>query len=201
MAFHCGLLLVTMKPWVVASVFGAVVLTSFGGEIEAAPGDPRFVSGTIEWPQSLADERFLIMKIPDGARVYVDVGSAHRWTAAMPGAGDTLTVIAVAGRRPYELNAIIIGDVQPAADGGAASPPSDAGHRLDGRVESVKGTTLVLRVNGRPITVDVARVRDEQRPRPGATVTVFGAQGAGGRFVATGLVDVSAPAVPADSAR
>jgi len=64
--------------------------------------------------------------------------------AATPTAGDTVTVIAVEGRRPYELQAIIIGDVQLMSldPGGAASPPSDAWHRLEGRVESIAGGTL-----------------------------------------------------------
>jgi len=184
------------RPGATALVLGLAIF-AVASAIDAAPGDPRFVTGTVEWPERAADERFLVMRIGDGARVYVDVGSAYYWTASTPRAGDTVTVIGVEGRRPYELQAIIIGDVQHASlDGGAASPPSDW-HRLEGRVESIAGATLVLRVNGRPITVDVARVRDQQRPRPGANVTVFGVQERG-RFVASGLVEVSAPSMLRD---
>ena len=188
-----------ITPGAIALAFG-VALFAVANAVDAAPGDPRLVSGTIEGPQSTADEHFLVMRLTDGTRVYVDVGAAHVWTTSVLAAGDAISIIAVEGRRAYELNAIIVAESFASLDGGAASPPTDA-HRLDGRVESIAGPSLVLRVNGRPITVDVARVRDHQRPRPGANVTVFGARGAGGRFVASGLVEVSAPAVPPDSAR
>ena len=46
----------------------------------AAPGDPRFLQGTVEWPGALTGEPVMIVRGDDG-RVYVaDVGSARRHT-------------------------------------------------------------------------------------------------------------------------
>ena len=44
----------------------------------AAPGEPRAVRGSLEWPVSLSAEPFIVVRGEDGRVYYADVSSAKR---------------------------------------------------------------------------------------------------------------------------
>ena len=176
----------------------------------AASGDRRAVTGTVEWPATLTDERFIVLRAVDGTRMYVDVSVAQRRNAAPVNAGELLAIAGVEGEKPYELRATMLAHTEPGAalaPGGegsaspplalpspapapapAAEPPAPV-ERLDGSVQSLNGANLVLHSDdGRNVTVDVSRVAANDLVRPGTDVTVFGVVDEQGRFVASGLV-------------
>jgi hypothetical protein len=148
----------------------------------------------------LTDERFLVMRAADGTRLYVDVAGAQRRTLATLAAGDRVSAAGVEGERPYELRATVLAagtaESSPAPPAPAAPPPSASPatapaepERIDGRIESLTGTRLMLRRDdGESVSVDLSRVAGNSSVGAGADVTVFGVREADGRFVATGLV-------------
>ena len=73
----------------------------------AAPGDPRAVRGSLEWPASLSAEPFIVVRGEDGRVYYADVGSAKRMsTAAIVG---PISLIGIEGNQPHEIAAVVVG--------------------------------------------------------------------------------------------
>jgi len=188
----------------VLRVAAVVILTALAAE--AAPGDARVISGVMEWPQRLADERFLVIRTAAGT-LYVDVAGAERRLARPLVAGDRVSLNAVEGQQPHEWRATVLvaTDVQaPAAAAAPAPAPAEAPApaaspvtsapsapvlRLDGRVEAVGGSEFVLRsADGRAFAVDISRIGPSTLLREGTPVTVFGTHEGGERFIASGLV-------------
>src|SRR5947207_265447 len=106
-----------------------VILTTVAAE--AAPGDARVITGVMEWPQKLADERFMVVRSSDGAQLYVDVANAQRRIGRPLVAGDRISLNVVEGQRPYELRAsmLVSTEVQtpaPAPAPAAAAAPAPA---------------------------------------------------------------------------
>jgi hypothetical protein len=184
----------------------APILFLAGGVI-AAPGDARTVTGTLEWPTALTNERFVVLRAADGAHFYIDLGAAQRASLTALAAGDRISVVAVEGQRPHELHAtaLVTGDVRVAVAPPPPPPPvavppplaavpvpparSEPQQRIDGRVESLNGSTLVLRTDaGATVTADASRVVNHVLLSPGTDVTIFGTEDGWGHFVASGLV-------------
>ena len=73
----------------------------------AAPGDPRAVRGSLEWPASLSAEPFIVVRGEDGRVYYADVGSAKRMsTAAIVG---PISLVGIEGNQPHEIAAVVVG--------------------------------------------------------------------------------------------
>lgn len=198
-----------------------VLVALSAGAALAAPGDPRVVQGTLEWPGNVKAEPFVVVRADDGALYYADLGSAQRRAPGALTAGSRVTVVGVEGNRPYEVAAMMIGPGNAASLGldttpptsratspsGAAPPPpavpSEPMWRVDGTVQSVAGRTVTLHTaDGHATTVDVSPLSDSTVAslRPGERVSLFGVPRADRRLIATGYVQ-SEPVAPAASPR
>jgi hypothetical protein len=192
------------------------VLGLWAGAAVAAPGDPRVVQGTLEWPGSLSTEPFVVVRADDGRLYYADISAAQRRSSAAMPAGTRVTVLGVEGGRPHELASIAFG-AGDAASLGLAVPsaaaaasgfftPTAAGSsgpmwRLDGTVQSVAGTLATVRTDdGSVQTVDVFQLSEGTRRtlRPGGRMTLFGEPRSDRKLVANGYIQTE-PATPAAS--
>ncbi len=73
----------------------------------AAPGDPRLVQGTLEWPATLAREPVVIVRGDDGRVYFCDVTDARQRAEGLR-AGGRVSVLGLEAARPHELTAIVI---------------------------------------------------------------------------------------------
>lgn len=92
----------------------------------AAPGDPRALQGTLEWPASLSAEPFIVVRGDDGAHYYADVSAAARRGSSPLTAGTRMSLLGVEGGRPFEIAAVAIGAGDAAIASGTGPAPSDA---------------------------------------------------------------------------
>ena len=99
------------------------VLTFWAGAAFAAPGDPRLVQGSLEWPSTLSTEPFVVIRGEDGRLYYTDISRAQRRAASSVTAGSRVTALGVEGNRPHELAAIVFG-AGDAASLGLTMPPT-----------------------------------------------------------------------------
>jgi hypothetical protein len=73
----------------------------------AAPGDPRAVRGSLEWPASLSAEPFIVVRGDDGRVYYADVSTARRLsTDAIAG---PISLVGIEGNQPHEIAAVVVG--------------------------------------------------------------------------------------------
>src|SRR5262245_13255000 len=73
----------------------------------AAPGDPRALRGSLEWPASLSAEPFIVVRGEDGGIYYADVSGARRMsTAAIAG---PISLLGIEGNQPHEIAAVVVG--------------------------------------------------------------------------------------------
>jgi hypothetical protein len=199
------------------SLVALVILGLSAGAAMAAPGDPRVLQGTLEWPALVASEPFVVMRGEDGRLYYTDISVAQRRTPDPLRAGSRMAVLGVEGSRPYELAAIAVGAGDAASLGltpsGTTStpsasipsapitpgPPAEPMWRMDGTVQSVAGTTVTLRTTaGRTANVDVSLLDEKTRKalRAGDRVSLFGVPRKDRRLVANGFIqsDAGSPA-------
>jgi hypothetical protein len=198
------------------------VLAFWAGVAYAAPGDPRVVQGSLEWPSTLSAEPFVVIRGEDGRLYYADISAAQRRAASPVTAGSRVAALAVEGNRPHELAAIVFGAgdagslglvVPPTAPAPSASiastptalgAPSDPMWRLDGTVQSLGGMLLtVQKDDGKTRTVDVSQLSPLtiQALRRGDRVTLFGVPRSDDKLVANGYVQATEPASPSASPR
>jgi len=193
------------------------------GAAFAAPGDPRIVQGTLEWPATVTTESFVVIRGDDGRTYYADLATAQRRTPGPLTAGSRVSLLGIEGSRPYELTAMVIGTGDAASLGLAPSftptppappapiavaPPAPAVPaepmwRVDGIVQSVAGTGVTLRTSdGRTVTVDVSQLSDStlNALRPGERVSLFGVPRPDRRLLANGYIQ-SESVPPAASPR
>ena len=194
------------------------VLVFWAGAAFAAPGDPRVVQGSLEWPSTLSAEPFVVVRGEDGRLYYIDVSVAQRRAGAVT-AGSRVAALGVEGSRPHEVAALIFGagdaaslgltpirSVPAAAIASPSPAPSAAAEpmwRLDGTVQSVSGTLLTVQAdNGKTRTVDVNQLSPLtiQALRQGDRVTLFGVPRPDDKLIANGYVQ-SEPASPSASPR
>jgi hypothetical protein len=176
----------------------------------AAPGDPRLVKGTLEWPATLSTESIAVVRGDDGALYYVEASSAERLGAPITG---RVSVVAIEGMKPQELSAVIIGSgdsaitsVQtPSAPGDiAASPRTDSGDdlwRVHGKVRAVTIADIIVETpDGQAVRVDASKLSPwtRQTLRPGDDVKLYGVPQADRRLVANGFIQLM-PSVPSAS--
>jgi len=199
------------------SLVALALLGLSAGAAVAAPGDPRVLQGTLEWPATVTSEPFVVMRGDDGKLYYADISVAQRRTPDPLRAGSRMAVLGVEGSRPYEIAAIAIGagdatslGVTPSGSPSTPSasipstaltpgPPSEPMWRMDGTVQSVAGTTITLRTTaGRTASVDVSLLDEKTRQalRTGDRVSLFGVPRKDRRLVANGFIqsDAGSPA-------
>jgi hypothetical protein len=188
------------------------VLMSLTGVAMAAPGFPRTVQGTLEWPASLEGARFIVVRLDDGTQVYVNVLDARRTSPDAVAAGGRISAVGVEGTQPHEIAAVRVGAGDSAIPGEVFSPPPSASvssappvestmpptappvetlWRLRGTVQSISGPTIVLRsADGSTHTVDVSNLSQltRQTLRRGDEVSLYGVPQNNRRLVATGFV-------------
>ena len=75
----------------------------------AAPGDPRFLQGTVEWPAVLTGEPVVIVRGDDGHVYSADLDGARRQGAEVVRVGGRVALLVLEGTRPHEVTAIVIG--------------------------------------------------------------------------------------------
>src|SRR5690349_9328571 len=102
------------------------------GSALAAPGDPRAVRGSLEWPATLSAEPFIVVRGDDGHSYYADVSHAQR--TATGSISGRISLLGLEGNQPHEIAAVIVGQDDsalaytapsaPAATQGAALAPS-----------------------------------------------------------------------------
>lgn len=207
-----------MRPLLVLLAVTVLGTPAFG-----APGDPRIVQGMVEWPQALGTEAFIVVRGDDGQTYAVDVQNAQRRGSGPVGAGNRISVVGVEASRPYEVSALAIGvgdaataafpmpPMPPPAPPTVAAPatttpPAPAPQplwRLQGRIESLPGTSAVVRgQDGGSYTVDLSHLSELTRRslRTGETITLFGVPRDDQRLVANGYIQSEGPP-PAASPR
>lgn len=200
----------------------ALIALSAGAAL-AAPGDPRIVQGTQEWPATVTTESFVVIRGDEGRTYYADLATAQRRTPGPLTAGSRVSLLGIEGSRPYELTTMVIGTGDAASLGLtpsfmpapltppvpiAVAPPSPAVPaepmwRVDGTVQSVAGTSITLRTaDGRTSTVDVSQLSDStvNALRPGERVSLFGVPRQDRRLIANGYMQ-SESVPPAASPR
>jgi hypothetical protein len=102
----------------------------------AGPGDPRLVSGAVEWPAVLTNEPFVIVRGNDGLVYYVTLAATRREGTVT--AGTHISVLGLEGRHRHEIAAVGIGtgstaeialaqlqDVRPSSPASPAVPTND----------------------------------------------------------------------------
>ena len=111
-----------MRRWLPA--LAVLFLTSHG--VEAAPGDPRVVQGTLEWPANLGGEPFVVVRGDDGRMYYADISAAQRRTPGPLSAGTRVTVAGIESVKPHEIAVMSIGAGDTSSPGFAPPAPAAA---------------------------------------------------------------------------
>lgn len=176
----------------------------------AAPGDPRLLKGTLEWPATLATESMAVVRGDDGTVYYVDASSAERLGAPITG---RVSVVGIEGMKLQELSAVIIGSGDsaltsietPSVPGDAAASPrtdsSDDLWRVAGKVRAVTIADIIVETpQGQAVRVDASKLSPwtRQTLRPGDEVKLYGVPQADRRLVANGFIQLM-PSVPSAS--
>ncbi|HET7343511.1 MAG TPA: hypothetical protein VFL90_18745 [Methylomirabilota bacterium] len=203
------------------ALLALAILGLSSGPALASPGDPRVVEGTLEWPATVANEPFIVIRGSDGRSYYADISAAQRRTTDTMTSGSRMAVLGIEGGRPYELSGIAIGSGDAASLGLTTSslggspsasipstavspaPPAEPLWRLDGTVQSIAGSTVTLRTdNGRTPSVDLSQLSDKtlRALRRGDRVSLFGVPRKDNRLVANGYIQ-SEPTPPSASPR
>ena len=189
------------------SVASLLLLTDLA---TAAPGDPRLLKGTLEWPGTLATEPIAVVRGDDGILYYVDASTTERLGAPITG---RVSVVGIEGMKPHELSAVIIGGGDSALTAletplipgeVSASPRMDSIDdlwKVQGKVRAISVSDIVVEARqGQTIRVDASKLSPwtRQTLRPGDEITLFGVPQADRRLVANGFIQLM-PAVPSDS--
>jgi hypothetical protein len=172
-----------MKCSAIALVLGVVV----AGPAFGAPGDPRLIQRTLEWPATLSGGEPLVVLRGDDARVYyADVTVAQRHVQGSVSAGSRIALLGLEGTKPHEILAVALGSgdaaalsltlaqaapptpptpagVAPSSAAPAAVPPAagEKGRRVTvrGSVNLVAGPTLFLKQDdGSIVVVDISKL-------------------------------------------
>lgn len=195
-----------MRP-LVLTLAALALLTEIAA---AAPGDPRIVKGTLEWPATLSTEPIAVVRGDDGALYYVEASTAERLGAPITG---RVSVVGIEGTKPQELSAVIIGAGDsaltsietPSVPGDvAASPRTDSSDdlwRVHGKVRAVTVSDIIVETPyGQAVRVDASNLSPwtRQTLRPGDEVKLYGVPQADRRLVANGFIQLM-PIVPSAS--
>jgi hypothetical protein len=191
----------------VLTLASVVLLTEIAA---AAPGDPRLLKGTLEWPATLATESIAVIRGDDGTLYYVEASAAERLGAPITG---RVSVVGIEGMKPQELSAVIIGggdsaltSVETPSIRGevAASPRTDSSDdlwRVQGKVRAVTIADIIVETpQGQSVRVDASKLSPwtRQTLRPGDEIKLYGVPQADQRLVANGFIQLM-PSVPSAS--
>src|SRR5437764_108558 len=175
----------------------------------AGPGDPRLVNGVLEWPRTVTNEPFLVVRGDDGVLYYVGIAAARRDGPLAGGA--RVSVLGLEGRTANETlapappataarSAAVAAPIaarRPIVEAIAAPAtlPVSAGDdrrwtEISGVVESLVGRTLILRSEEGRVAVDISSLSPslERMVTPGTMVRVYGVP-VEMRFKAMGFFD------------
>jgi hypothetical protein len=178
----------------------------------AAPGDPRILKGTLEWPATLAAETIAVVRSDDGALYYVDASGSERLGAPITG---RVSIVGIEGMKAQEISAVVIGGGDsalaalespriPGSTEVSASPRTesiDDMWKVQGKVRAVSlGDIVVDTPHGQSVRVDASNLSPwtKQTLRPGDEVRLFGVPQADRRLVASGFIQLM-PAAPSAS--
>jgi hypothetical protein len=178
----------------------------------AAPGDPRALKGTLEWPSTLSAEPIAVVRGDDGGLYYVDVSTAERRGTPITG---QISLIGIEGIKPQELSAVLIGAGDSALAGlgsprlspqieVAASPRTDSVDdlwRIQGKVRAVSAGDIIVETSqGQNVRVDASKLSQwtTQTLRLGDEVKLYGTPQSDNRLVANGFIQLM-PSVPSSS--
>ena len=101
-----------MKSSAIALALGLVL----AGPALAAPGDPRLIQGTLEWPPALSGREPVIVVRGDDGRVYhADVMAAQRYVQGALSAGSHIALLGLEGTKPHEIVVVALGSGDSAA--------------------------------------------------------------------------------------
>jgi len=158
----------------------------------AAPNDFRVVSGTLLHPARLGpDMTVAVLKGDEGTVWHADLRAVSRIPTVERGAA--LTLVGFEGSRPDQLAAQVIYPPE-GAPAPIDAPPVDAplvrSERIHGRIESLTGATVVVRVtDGKGVAFLLRGISAKTRAllQRGDMVTVFG-RSAETDFVVTGII-------------
>ena len=156
---------------------------SFAIPALAAPGEPRFLQGTVEWPAALNGEPVMIVRGDDGRVYAADVSGARRQGAETVRVGGRVALLVIEGTRAHDVTAIVIGagdatslaralsqgGVPAAAATPAAAPPA-APSPAAVAAPQVAATAPAPAVVATPGAVAVAPPAAPSAPAPVATV-------------------------------
>jgi hypothetical protein len=124
-----------MAVLLIAILLG-VVLT---GPVSAAPGDPRLVQGTLEWPATLTREPVMIVRGDDGQVYFCEITDHARQRVDQLRAGGRISVLGLEAARPHVITTVAVGTGDaaalalalsqawaktPSADATASTPPA-----------------------------------------------------------------------------
>src|SRR5690242_21462389 len=96
-----------MKSHLIVVVLLLLVVFGAHAPAFAGPGDPRLVNGVLEWPRTLGNEPFLVVRGDDGVLYYITIAAARRDSALAVGA--RVVVLGLEGRTSHEITALGIG--------------------------------------------------------------------------------------------
>ena len=151
----------------------------------AAPNEFRAISGTLLYPATLgAGVTVAVLKSDDGSVYYADLRAVSDIPTLQQGAA--VTLVGFEGARPDQL---VIQVIQP-ADVAPAETPSERSQRINGRIGSLTGPTVVVRAtDGSEATLLLRGIKATilKLLRRGDWVTVFG-QPEDGDFLVTGII-------------
>src|SRR5262252_3996622 len=100
-----------MKSFAMTLILSVLAAPALG-----APGDPRLIQGTLEWPAALSGgEPFIVLRGDDGRVYYADVVAAQRRVQGTLSADSKITILGLEGTRPYEILAVALGSGDAAA--------------------------------------------------------------------------------------
>jgi len=72
-----------------------------------APGDPRALRGSLEWPATLSAEPFIIVRGDDGRVYYAYVSTAKRMSTGV--IAGPISLVGIEGNQPHEIAAVVVG--------------------------------------------------------------------------------------------
>jgi hypothetical protein len=118
----------------------------------ADPGDPRLVSGVLEWPVVATSTPFVIIRGDNGVLYYVSVAAARRAGAVKAGA--RVSVLGIEGPTAHEIRAVGMGS-GPTAEAALAdlqaapAPPGGCTSSRWGHTSCCRGSAGRARTGGR----------------------------------------------------
>ena len=132
-----------------------IIIITLAVPVLGAPGDPRLIQGTLEWPQNLSQQPFVVVRSDDGALYYANVSAAERRGSASAGA--RLAILGVEGTHPNEVVAMLV-TTSGAVDGSQSVVPAPSAAGVAATVPAQpSGAAVVESASSASPTTDASR--------------------------------------------